>query len=72
MIYNDTTSGRTPLNLAVSASGEQWHGFSKLETDRGEYSYPALIQARNGDLLITYTWNRVNIRFVRLPLSQVP
>ncbi len=72
MIYNNTTSGRTPLNLAVSASGERWHDFLKLETAPGEYSYPALIQARNGDLLMTYTWNRVKIRFVRLPLSQVP
>ena len=72
MIYNNATSGRTPLNLAVSTTGEQWQVFRNLETDRGEYSYPAMIQARNNDLLITYTWNRVKIRFVRLPLSQVP
>ncbi len=72
MVYNNTTSGRTPLNVAVSANGENWRNFCDLETVPGEYSYPALIQARNGDLLITYTWNRVNIRFVRLPLAQVP
>jgi predicted neuraminidase len=72
MAYNNTTSGRTPLNLAVSHDGEHWHNFYDLETDPGEYSYPALIQARNGDLLITYTWNRVKIRFVRFPLSKVP
>lgn len=71
MIYNNTTSGRTPLNLAVSDTGQQWRNFRDLETNPGEYSYPALIQAQNGDLLITYTWNRVKIRFVRLPLSQV-
>jgi predicted neuraminidase len=72
MAYNNTTAGRTPLNLAVSATGEQWRNFYHLETDPGEYSYPALIRARNGDLLITYTWNRVNIRFVRFPLEKVP
>jgi predicted neuraminidase len=72
MVYNDTASGRTPLNLAVSADGEAWRNFDTLETAPGEYSYPALIQARNGDLLITYTWNRVNIRFVRFPLAQIP
>jgi predicted neuraminidase len=72
MVYNDTESGRTPLNLAVSDSGERWRNFCDLETARGEYSYPALLQARNGDLLITYTWNRVKIRFVRFPLGRVP
>ncbi len=72
MVYNNTTSGRTPLNLAVSATGEKWSNFHELESDPGEYSYPALIQARNGDLLLTYTWNRVKIRFVRFPLQKVP
>jgi len=72
IVYNNSTTGRTPLNLAVSATGAQWNNFYELETGPGEYSYPALVQARNGDLLITYTWNRVKIRFVRLPLNQVP
>jgi predicted neuraminidase len=71
MVYNDSTTSRTPLDLALSADGEQWRNFRKLETAPGEYSYPALIQAQNGDLLITYTWKRVNIRFVRLDLSEV-
>ena len=70
MVYNNSTSGRTPLNLAVSATGEKWSNFQQLESDPGEYSYPALIQARNGDLLLTYTWNRVKIRFVRFPLKR--
>ena len=72
MVYNNTASGRTPLNLAISTGGEQWRNFYTLEKDSGEYSYPALIQARNGDLLITYTWNRVKIRFIRFPLGQLP
>ncbi len=71
MVYNNTTSGRTPLNLAVSADGESWRNFYDLETDPGEYSYPALVQARNGDLLITYTWKRVKIRFVRFPAGKI-
>lgn len=72
MIYNDTATGRTPLDLAVSADGDRWRNFRELETGPGEYSYPALIQARNSDLLITYTWRRVNIRFLRVPVSTVP
>lgn len=72
MIYNRSTTSRTPLNLAVSRDGEQWTDFRELETGPGEYSYPALIEARNGDLLMTYTWRREKIRFVRLPVSDIP
>lgn len=72
MIYNHTTQGRTPLNLAVSRDGDRWKDFYDVETGPGEYSYPALIQARDGDLLMTYTWRRTNIRFLRYPLAKVP
>ena len=44
MVYNHTTTGRTPLNLAVSRDGDQRTKFADLETDPGEYSYPAMIQ----------------------------
>ncbi len=37
-----------------------------------EFSYPALIQLQNGDLLMTYTWHRTRIRFARVPLGMVP
>lgn len=72
MIYNNSTLKRTPLNLAVSLDGETWKMFDVLESDAGEYSYPALIQAKDGDLLITYTWNRKKIRYVRFPLAKIP
>ncbi|HEX3744693.1 MAG TPA: sialidase family protein [Bryobacteraceae bacterium] len=70
--YNRSTTGRTPLNLAVSRDGAAWGDFHELETAPGEYSYPAMIEARNGDLLLTYTWNRRKIRFVRFPLAKIP
>jgi predicted neuraminidase len=72
LAYNNTKSGRTPLNLAVSRDGEHFQMFSVLEKQPGEYSYPAIIQGRDGDLHITYTWNRTRIRYVRLPLAEVP
>lgn len=72
LIYNDTTSGRTPLNMAVSRDGEHFTNFLTLESAPGEYSYPALIEARDGSLLATYTWQRTRIRFVRVPLGLVP
>ncbi|MGI4758947.1 MAG: sialidase family protein [Janthinobacterium lividum] len=72
LIYNNTVTGRTPLNLAVSTDGEHFHMFKTLEDAPGEYSYPALVQAANGDLLMTYTWNRKTIKYVRLPVANVP
>jgi predicted neuraminidase len=72
LVFNNTTTGRTPLNLAVSEDGEHFRIFDTLEEAPGEYSYPAMIQGSNGDLYITYTWNRKSIRFVRVPLTRIP
>jgi predicted neuraminidase len=72
LVYNNTATGRTPLNLAVSSDGEHFTMFQTLESQPGEYSYPSMIQAQNGDLLITYTWNRKTIHFVRFELSSIP
>jgi predicted neuraminidase len=56
----------------MSRDGEHFEMFRVLEQEPGEYSYPALIQGSNGDLHITYTWNRKKIRYVRVPLADVP
>lgn len=72
LIYNNTPKGRTPLNLAISKDGEHFTMFDTLESEPGEYSYPAMVLAKNGDLLITYTWKRERIKFVRVPKSELP
>jgi len=72
MIYNHTDKGRTPLNLAMSADGVRWKRFADLETEPGEFSYPAMIQAADGSLQITYTWQREKIKHVKWPLEEVP
>jgi predicted neuraminidase len=72
MVYNDTTQGRSPLNLAISNDGEHFKMFYTLESEPGEYSYPALIQAANGNLQMTYTWNRKSIMHVQFPLAAIP
>jgi predicted neuraminidase len=72
LIYNNTTKGRSPLNLAISTDGDHFTMFKTLESEPGEFSYPAMVQARNGDLCMTYTWNRKSIRFVRIPQSAIP
>ncbi|MBZ5585835.1 MAG: exo-alpha-sialidase [Acidobacteriia bacterium] len=72
MVYNHTAKGRTPLNLALSADGERWTMFQALETEAGEYSYPAMVQGSDGNLHITYTWRREKIRHVEWPLGKIP
>jgi predicted neuraminidase len=72
LIYNHTNSGRTPLNLAVSRDGENFKMFSVLEDEPGEFSYPNVIQDKNGDLQMTYTWNRKKIKYVNFKLADIP
>ncbi len=71
LAFNDSFDQRTPLDLAVSKDGEHFRIFCTLEDGPGEFSYPALIQAANGDLLVTYTWKRQTIKFVRGPLASM-
>jgi predicted neuraminidase len=72
LIFNNTTVGRTPLNLAVSTDGEHFRVFATIEDTLGQYSYPAIIQSSNGDLDMTYTWQRKTIKFVHFPLANIP
>ena len=72
LIFNNSRTERTPLNLAISKDGEHFRVFSTLEDTPGEYSYPAIILGKNGAIHITYTWNRKRIRYVSLPASQIP
>ena len=71
IVYNHTTTGRTPLNVAVSRDGNRWDSVLALETEPGEYSYPAVIQTRDGLVHITYTWRRERIRHVVLDPRQL-
>lgn len=72
LVYNNSSIARTPLNLAVSNDGEHFRMFRTLENELGEYSYPAMIVGRDGNLHITYTWKRKRIRYVRYPISEIP
>ncbi|HEV7402055.1 MAG TPA: sialidase family protein [Chthoniobacteraceae bacterium] len=66
LVYNATPKGRTPLNVALSRDGVAWQPALVLEDEPGEYSYPAVIQARDGKVHITYTWKRQRVRHVVL------
>lgn len=63
LVYNPVPKGRSPLSVALSANGRDWHDVLVLEDEPGsEFSYPAVIQARDGRVHITYTWKRKRIR----------
>jgi predicted neuraminidase len=65
LIYNHTPTLRTPISLARSTDdGETWAKVADLETEAGEFSYPAMIVSSKGMLEITYTWNRTHIKHV--------
>ncbi len=67
LIFNPIVKGRHKLAVAVSADGIQWNAAVLLEDDlntSSEFSYPAVIQSRDGQIHITYTWNRKLIKHV--------
>jgi predicted neuraminidase len=64
LVYNHTPLGRSPLNVAVSKDGKTWTPALVLEDKPGEYSYPAVVQAGDGLVHVTYTWKRQRIRHV--------
>ena len=71
MVYNPTTRGNewfngpAKLNVAVSKDGKQWTDVLMLENGtKEEYSYPAVIQTKDGKVHITYTHDRKNVKHV--------
>jgi predicted neuraminidase len=52
--------------VAISADGRKWQAAEVLENQPGEYSYPAVIQSRDGRVHITYTWKRQRVKHVVL------
>ena len=60
---------RTPLTVVCSDdNGKTWGLGAVLESMPGEYSYPAIV-AHGDELLISYTWNRKRICFVRISVK---
>ncbi|QDV45315.1 Arylsulfatase [Stieleria neptunia] len=78
LVYNHTIkrgpfpAARSMLNVALSTDGKQWNPVLTLEREPGaEFSYPAVIQATDGKVHISYTWKRQSIRHVVLDPDQL-
>jgi predicted neuraminidase len=73
LVYNHTIryagkwgGPRSPINVAISKDGKKWFAVTELETEPGEFSYPAVIQSTDGMVHIIYTWKRKTIKHVVL------
>jgi predicted neuraminidase len=72
LLYNPISENwgeRSPLTLALSMdNGQTWPVKIDLETEKGEYSYPAII-ARDHDLFMTYTNRRKTITYRKVTVQ---
>ena len=85
LIYNHTNgksedpdkpTGRTMLNLAVTTvgadGGTDWLAACIFEnTPKAEFSYPAIIQSKDGMVHIIYTWKRQIMKYVKLDPAKI-
>ncbi|NDW09698.1 alpha-rhamnosidase [Dysgonomonas sp. 520] len=54
---------RTPLNVAISDDGKTWYAATIIEDSPiSQYSYPSVIQSKDGLVHIVYTWRRKGIK----------
>jgi predicted neuraminidase len=66
IIYNDRETNRDRLAISISVDeGETWKWTRYLESKAGgRFDYPSLIQARDGTLHVTYSYNVRTIKHV--------
>ncbi|NDV83280.1 family 78 glycoside hydrolase catalytic domain [Bacteroides sp. 51] len=74
LVYNNfrtlpgTPKGpRTPLNVALSDDGVNWKEVLVLEDSPiSQYSYPSVIQGKDGTIHVVYTWRRQRIKYAKI------
>ncbi len=70
LVYNHTQRnigqprGRGLLNVALTEDGEHWQAALVLENSPHEYSYPAVIQTKDGMVHVLYTWRREKVKHI--------
>lgn len=79
LVYNHSTregeepKARNILNLAISTDGIDWQPVMTLENEPNQsgYSYPAIIQSKDGLVHVTYTYNRESVKYVVIDPSKL-
>ena len=79
LIYNNfetlplTKKGvRTPISIAISDDGLSWqHALTLEDSPIDQYSYPAIIQGKNGHLYCVYTWRRQRVAFKEIDIKKL-
>ena len=79
LIYNNfetlpgTKKGvRTPLSLAISDDGTHWRHVLTLEDSPiSQYSYPSIIQGKDGKLHAVYTWRRLRVAYKEIDINKL-
>lgn len=58
---------RTPLNIALSKNGKEWlAALVPEDSPLGQYSYPSVIQGKDGSIHVVYTWRRERIKYLKI------
>jgi len=69
LVCNPIPKGRNKLSLLGSTDGKTWEELLVLEDEsEGEFSYPAIIQAKDGSVHISYTHHRKKIKYVHVKI----
>jgi len=71
LVCNPVPKGRSPLVVMLSEDGLAWREALTLESEPGEFSYPAVIQTADGKVHFTYTWKRLKVRHVVLDVTKL-
>ena len=62
---------RTPCSIALSDDGTNWRHVLTLEDSPiDEYSYPAIIQGKDGRIHCVYTWRRQRVVYKQINLEK--
>jgi alpha-L-rhamnosidase len=79
LIYNNfetlpgTKKGvRTPLSIAISNDGTHWrHALTLEDSPISQYSYPSIIQGKDGKLHVVYTWRRLRVAYKEIDIDKL-
>jgi predicted neuraminidase len=70
MAFNDSPTHRRPLVVAASLDeGRSWTPPRVLQDAVGDWAYPALCEAADGDVELVYSYDRRHIEYARFNLA---